>query len=115
MYKNIFLSAMLYGLCLTSFTASANDKVQSTYDVQKYQQVCKGKTQGDQVSFAYRGIIWNGTCQPQFFSSSKTKLLGTEAELNSVCHSDAKAKSITVDGKEVKGKCALGFAPPSPR
>ena len=115
MYKNMLLSALLYGLCLTSFTASANDKVQSTYDAQKYQQVCKSKSEGDPVSFAHRGIIWNGTCQAQFFSTSKAKLTGTEAELHSVCRSDEKAKSITVEGKEIKGKCALGFAPPSPK
>ena len=72
MNKNIFLSTVLCGLCFAPFAASANDKVETIYNAQKYQQVCKGKSQGAQVSFAYRGIIWNGTCEPQFFPSANS-------------------------------------------
>ncbi len=57
MNKNLFLSAALCSLCLTPFVTSANDKVEKVYNAQKYQQVCKGKSQGAPVSFAYRGII----------------------------------------------------------
>ena len=115
MNKNIFLSTMLCGLYLASFSAFANDKVQSTYNAQKYHQVCKGKMQGAPVSFAYRGIIWNGTCETQFLpSSSKVMLKGDEAELNSICQSNPQATSINIEGKEIKGKCALGFKAPHP-
>lgn len=116
MNKNIFFSAILCSLCLTPFTTQANDKVETTYNAKMYQQVCKGKMQGDQVSFAYRGIIWNGTCEPQFFPSSKKVMLkGDEAELNSICHSDTNATSMNIEGHEIKGKCALGFTAPRPK
>ncbi len=116
MNKNIFLSTVLCGLCFAPFAASANDKVDTTYNAQKYQQVCKGKTQGAQVSFAHRGIIWNGTCEPQFFASSKNaSIKGDEAELMSTCSGNSSATSATINGTEVKGKCALGFVPPRPQ
>lgn len=115
MNKNIFLSTVLCGLCFAPFAASANDKVETTYNAQKYQQVCKGKTQGAQVSFAHRGIIWNGTCEPQFFASSKNaSIKGDEAELMSTCSGNSSATTATINGTEVKGKCALGFMPPRP-
>jgi len=99
MHKNVILSSILCGLCLAPFAASANDK-----------------SQGAPVSFAYRGIIWNGTCEPQFFASGKNAMIkGDEAELYSACESDAGVKSVTIDGMEVKGKCALGFEPPRPK
>ena len=116
MHKNVILSSILCGLCLAPFAASANDKVETVYNAQKYQQVCKGKSQGAPVSFAYRGIIWNGTCEPQFFPSSKKVMLkGDEAELNSICHSDTNATSMNIEGHEIKGKCALGFTAPRPK
>ena len=117
MMKKIFpVSFLMCGLLFSSFALQANDKVETIYDAQKFQQVCKGKTQGDQVSFAFRGIIWNGTCEPQFFASSrKAAIKGDEAELNSVCQSDSNTKSINIEGQEIKGKCALGFVPPQPK
>ena len=116
MNKNIFLSTVLCGLCFAPFAASANDKVETIYNAQKYQQVCKGKSQGAQVSFAYRGIIWNGTCEPQFFASSKNaSIKGDEAELMSTCSGNSGATTATINGAEVKGKCALGFMPPRPQ
>ena len=77
----------------------------------------KASHKEQQVSFAYRGIIWNGTCEPQFFPSSKNaNIHGDEAELASICQSDSKATSINIEGKkEIKGKCALGFVAPKPR
>ena len=115
MNKNILLSAVLCGFCLAHFATQANDKVETTYNAQKYMQVCKGKSQGTWVSFAYRGIIWNGTCEPQFFSSSKAvQLQGNEPELYRSCMADAQSTVITVNGTELKGKCALGFTPPRP-
>lgn len=116
MNKNIFLSSILCGLCLAPFAASANDKVETVYSAQKYQQVCKGKSQGDQISFAYRGIIWNGTCEPQFFASGKNAAVkGDEAELYTACSGNSGAATATINGTEVKGKCALGFTPPRPK
>ena len=105
-----FLCAM--GLSTLSF---ANDKVESTYNAKQYQQVCKGKSEGAEVSFAYRGIIWNGTCQPQFFPNNPKGLKGDEAELRTTCASDAATKSVSLAGKEYKGKCTLGYAPPVPK
>ena len=113
MNKKILLSSMLCGLFFSPFAVQANDKVETVYNAQKFQQVCKGKTQGAPVSFAYRGIIWNGTCEPQFFSSSKAiQLHGNEPELYRSCMADAQSTVITVNGTELKGKCALGFTPP---
>ena len=115
MNKKILFSSILCGLLFSPFV-SANDKVEKVYDSQRYQQVCKGKSQGTAVSFAYRGIIWNGTCEPQFFPSSKNaNIHGDEAELTSICHGDPKAMSINIEGKESKGKCALGFSAPKPK
>jgi hypothetical protein len=116
MNNNAFFSILLCSLCLAPLATQANDKVETTYNAQKYQQVCKGKTQGAWVSFAYRGIIWNGTCEPQFFASSKnSSIKGDEAELSTTCSADMKAKMVTINGTEVKGKCALGFMPPHPQ
>ncbi|MGE8562153.1 MAG: hypothetical protein ACN6NJ_14630 [Acinetobacter sp.] len=115
MNKNVLLSSILCGLCVAPFAASANDKVEKVYNAQKYQQVCKGKTQGAQVSFAYRGVIWNGTCEPQFFPSAKNASVhGDEAELMNACSGDMNAKMATINGTEMKGKCALGFMAPRP-
>ncbi|WP_445115750.1 hypothetical protein [Acinetobacter sp. WZC-1] len=114
MNTKIFVSILLSGLCLSSYT-QANDKVETTYNPQKYQQVCKNKKQGDQISFAYKGIVWNGSCEPQFFATKSTAVKGNEPELNTTCASDASAKSVTIEGKEIKGKCALGFAAPQPK
>lgn len=100
------------GLSSMSF---ANDKVESTYNAKQYQKVCKGKSEGAEVSFAYRGIIWNGTCQTQFFPSNTKGLKGDEAELRTACQTDAAAKTATIAGQEHKGKCALGYAPPMPK
>ncbi|WP_374664844.1 hypothetical protein [Acinetobacter sp.] len=116
MNKNVLLSSILCGLCLAPFAASANDKVQTVYNAQKYQQVCKGKSQGAQVSFAYRGIIWNGTCEPQFFASGKNVAVeGNENELFTSCSSGSGATTVMLNGTEVKGHCALGFTPPRPK
>ena len=52
MNKNVLLSAVLCGLCLAPFATQANDKVETTYNAQKYMQLCKGKSQGTWVSFA---------------------------------------------------------------
>lgn len=115
MNKNILFSSILCGLFFSPFV-SANDKVEKVYDSQRYQQVCKGKSQGTAVSFAYRGIIWNGTCETQFFPSSKNaNIHGDETELASICQGDPKSMSINIEGKEIKGKCALGFMAPKPR
>jgi len=113
MNKNIFLATALCGLCFAPFAASANDKVEKVYNAQKYQQVCKGKSEGAPVSFAYRGIIWNGTCQQQFFPSSSTNIKGDEPELYTSCSSGGET-SATINGTQVNGKCALGFTPPRP-
>ncbi|OTG85274.1 hypothetical protein B9T31_12410 [Acinetobacter sp. ANC 4558] len=115
MKTNFLLSAVLSCFFFAPLTVQANDKVDSTYNPQKYQQVCKGKKQGDAVSFAARGIIWNGTCQTQFIPSGNYKnIKGTEAELSSICKSDLNAKSINIEGKQYAGKCTLAYTAPAP-
>lgn len=101
-------------LCLSS-VAHANDKVNSTYQPALYLKVCKGKTQGDAVSFPYKGIIWNGTCEQTFFPSKTKGITGDEPELVTACAADSSIQSITINGTELKGKCALGFSPPAPK
>jgi hypothetical protein len=114
MKKYLFI---LFGLSSLAFSSSllANDKVQTVYNPQTYQKVCKGKQAGDWVSFAYRGIIWNGSCQQQFFSSDKNAMIhGDEPELLRVCRQDPQAKMVTISGQSYKGKCMLAFSPPRP-
>lgn len=115
MKKSLVFASLCFGLSCASLSATANDKVQSIYDANRNMQVCKGKSQGDHVSFAYRGIIWNGTCQPQFFPNNKKAVTGEEAELYTTCQNTSGASMATIDGKEVKGKCALGFTSPQPK
>lgn len=114
MKTQVLLTTMMCTLFFSGFS-QANDKVESTYDAKKYQQVCQGKSEGAEVSFAYKGIIWNGTCQPQFMPTNAKGLTGNEAQLNSICRSDAATKSINIEGKDYKGKCSLGYAPPMPK
>ncbi|QIC64367.1 hypothetical protein [Acinetobacter schindleri] len=114
MDKKILFSIMLGALSVTGM-ATANDKVAKVYNPDLYQKVCKGKSAGDAVTFAHRGIIWNGTCEPQFFSNSKTALMGDEAEIYSACQDASGNTTTTVNGREISGKCALGFTPPRPK
>lgn len=113
--KSQLLYAMIIGASSLSSLAFANDKVEKIYDAQLYQKVCKGKSVGDTVSFAHRGIIWNGTCEQQFFSSNKATISGNETEIYNTCQGSTGATTATINGQEVKGKCALGFTPPHPR
>ncbi|WP_109440581.1 hypothetical protein [Acinetobacter haemolyticus] len=62
MNSKLLLSSLICGLCLT-VTAQANTKTAADQLTQKHQQVCKGKKQGDAVSFAHKGVVFNGTCQ----------------------------------------------------
>lgn len=118
--KIIFSSllCLLGSIGINSYAQAKDSSPQSHSSqntAQKYQQVCKGKTQGADVSFAYKGVIWNGHCQSQFFPTRVSAVKGDEKELNSICVTDPKATSIQIEGKTVKGKCALGFSPPQPR
>lgn len=116
MMNNKLLSALFctsLGLGMATIS-HANDKVAHTYNPQTNQQVCKGKTAGTAVSFAARGVIWNGTCETQFIPNKKAALHGDEPELFNTCSSDANAKSVTINGQTIKGKCALAFTPPRP-
>lgn len=114
MNTKVLFTAMICSIGISSFSF-ANDKVESTYNAKQYQQVCKGKTEGAEVSFPYKGIIWNGTCQTQFFPTKTTGLKGDEAELRSACSSVAATKTANIAGQNYTGKCALGYAPPMPK
>ncbi|EZQ06722.1 MULTISPECIES: hypothetical protein [unclassified Acinetobacter] len=116
MKVQLFTMSMLccLGLSVSSMSI-ANDKVDNAYNAKQFQSVCKGKSEGDAVSFPYKGIIWNGTCQTQFFPTQSKDLKGNEEQLNSACKSDAASVSVNIEGQEYKGKCALGYAPPMPK
>ncbi|MQW91559.1 hypothetical protein GFH30_05705 [Acinetobacter wanghuae] len=114
MKSQVFCALIMSGFALSPM-AFANDKVAKVYDANLYQKVCKGKSAGDAVTFAHRGIIWNGTCEQQFFSSNKNGMMGNEAEIYSTCQGVTGATTATINGQEVKGKCSLGFTPPRPR
>ena len=62
MNKKLLISSFLCSLCL-AVTAQVNAKSTVDAQTQKYQQVCKGKKQGDAVSFAYKGVVFNGVCE----------------------------------------------------
>ena len=62
MNTKLILSSLICGLCFT-VAAQANAKTTQDPQTQKYQQVCKGKKQGDAVSFAYKGVVFNGVCE----------------------------------------------------
>ena len=106
--------AALCGLGVSSMSF-ANDKVENAYNAKQFQSVCKGQSEGAEVTFPYRGIIWNGTCQTQFFPDNSKDLKGNEAQLLSVCQSDPASKTVNIDGQDYKGKCALGYIAPSPK
>ncbi|WP_273776824.1 hypothetical protein [Acinetobacter sp. GSS19] len=114
MNKKLLLSVLFCSFCLSPLV-QANDKVEKIYDAQLYQKVCKGKAQGTEVSFAHRGIIWNGTCEPQFFPKQSRDIMGNERELFTTCAGTHTAMSANINGAEVRGKCALGFTPPQPK
>lgn len=115
MNKKIFATALCLGLSFgCASLAQANDKVEKIYNSKMIQQVCKGKHMGDAVSFAARGILWNGTCQTQFIPMHPKMIKGNENELYDTCQNDPHAKMATINGQEMKGKCALAFTPPRP-
>ncbi|NIE96213.1 hypothetical protein F3J02_06930 [Acinetobacter sp. Tr-809] len=62
MNTKLLFSSLICGLCF-SVAAHANTKTTQDQQTKKYQQVCKGKKQGDPVSFAYKGVVFNGACQ----------------------------------------------------
>lgn len=115
MNKTIFSAALCLGLSIGCVSlAQANDKVEKIYNSKMIQQACKGKHTGDTASFAARGIIWNGTCEMQFIPMHSNMIQGNENELFDTCQQDPHRKMATINGHEMKGKCALAFTPPRP-
>ncbi|EOQ65098.1 hypothetical protein F935_00758 [Acinetobacter calcoaceticus ANC 3811] len=55
------LTASLICLSGVTFTHAAD---MSKAEMQKQIQVCMKKQQGEWVSYNYKGVIFNGTCQP---------------------------------------------------
>lgn len=113
MKNGLYAAVLMCGLGVAG-SAIANDKVDTFYDAKQFERVCKGKAQGDMVSFAYKGIIWNGSCQPQFIPTQSKNIKGDETQLNSICRSDPTTTSINIEGQQYKGKCTLAFTPPEP-
>ena len=115
MKKTVLYAVMLCGLPITTPLTTANDKVEQIYNPDLYMKACKGKSQGDAVTFAHRGILWNGTCQPQFFADTKESVIGNESAIYTTCSSTTGTTTAMINGMSLKGKCALGFTPPQPR
>ncbi|TCM67017.1 hypothetical protein EC844_11058 [Acinetobacter calcoaceticus] len=109
----IAISLMLSLLCLGSPALAKHTDSQLNHA--KFQQVCKGKTAGSPVSFANKGVLWNGSCQAQFIPTQDTAIKGDEKEISTICITDPQATSVEVNAKVVKGKCALAFTPPQPK
>lgn len=93
----------------------ANNSAEHVANIKVFQNACLGKNEGDDVSFPYRGIIWNGQCQMQFISSQNKDLKGKEQQLNSVCQFDPTTNAVNIEGEEFRGKCALAYMPPMPK
>ncbi|OUY08316.1 hypothetical protein [Acinetobacter populi] len=62
MKSMILKAACLSALCYSGMALAATDEL-SKAEVQKQIQVCNKKTAGDLVSYAYKGVTFNGTCQ----------------------------------------------------
>ena len=62
MNTKLLFSSLICGLCFTA-AAHANTKANTDPLEQKYVQVCKAKKQGDMVSFAHKGVVFNGVCE----------------------------------------------------
>lgn len=58
--NNLMKALSLSALCMSAFgivhAADAHEKKQIS--------VCKSKSEGTPVTYAYKGVIYNGTCQP---------------------------------------------------
>ncbi|EPF87766.1 hypothetical protein GCM10025882_21380 [Acinetobacter gyllenbergii] len=63
MNSKLLFSSLICSLCF-SVAAHADTKASQDQQAKKYQQVCKGKKQGDPVSFAFKGVVFNGSCEP---------------------------------------------------
>ena len=61
MNTKLLFSCLICGLFLSP---ASQAKTNSDVQTHKYQQVCKGKKSGDMISFAHKGVIFNGVCQP---------------------------------------------------
>ncbi|WP_038345438.1 hypothetical protein [Acinetobacter sp. A47] len=64
MNTKLLFSSLICGLCFSVAAHAADTKATQDQQAKKYQQVCKGKKQGDPVSFAYKGVVFNGSCEP---------------------------------------------------
>lgn len=62
MNTKLLLTSFMCSLCFTA-AAHANTQTNQDSQTQKHQQVCKGKKQGDMVSYAQKGVVFNGVCQ----------------------------------------------------
>jgi hypothetical protein len=116
MKKHILSSITLACLFLTPLHLQANNAVDNFYTPDLYQKACNGKSVGAETNFRYKGVLWNGTCETQFFPTQKTEIFERFAkELNSVCKINPASKAINLKGIDFKGKCGLGYMAPAPK
>ncbi len=56
--KNVMLKIIcLSTVCITGMAYAAPDPLEA-----RYTKVCKGKKEGQPISFAHKGVLFNGTC-----------------------------------------------------
>lgn len=76
-----------------------------------FQQACRGKAEGAPVSLALNGVIFNGTCQVMLVPNNRATANTVEdTALTQACAGKVnESVTATLNGQEVKGKCALSF------
>jgi hypothetical protein len=115
MKNTSFLCAAL--LCSASFlgftahAATTSSGENYTYNAQKFQNVCKGKSVGAPVSIVMGRAIFNGTCELQFVANRYTVNGLDSATLAQACQGKQPhdVTSVSMNNRDMKGKCVLAF------
>lgn len=111
--SSFLYTALLCSASLLSFPAQAKPaNGNEPYSPNKtFQQACHGKSEGAPVSMALNGVIFNGTCQVMLVPTNRSVATRVEdAALVQACAGKANERvTATLNGQEVKGKCALSF------
>lgn len=113
MYTKKIIAALFSSLAFCSIAMAQSNSPQAN-DVKKYQAVCKGQSAGSPVSFAHKGVLWNGSCESQFFPTSKQAVTIDDAQRIAICAENPDAKSAQVNDQELKGKCVMAYLAPQP-
>lgn len=107
-------------LSSTAFVSMANAAPTTSgetfqYNPAKLQQVCRGKSAGAPAVLIMNGVIFNGTCEVQYLPNTRSKSMSMDDSMaNSAADACAgksanSSTSVTVDGREMAGKCVLAY------